>query len=78
MASEVCVDSVLFPNIIHFQPDINDHKSDTYLIVLFAVSKFLGLIVFRLRDFSRPNEQNNLSFWSSFSAQVFCRLPFTI
>ena len=44
---------------------INDHKSDTYLIVLFAVSKFLGLIVFRLRDFSRPNQQNNLSFWSS-------------
>ena len=43
-------DSVLFPNIIHFEPDINDHKSCTYLIVLFAVSKFWGLIVFGLRD----------------------------
>ena len=35
-------DGVLFPNIIHFEPDVNHHKSDTYLIVLFAVSKFLG------------------------------------
>ena len=35
-------DSVLFPNIIHFEPDINNHKYDTNLIVLFAVSKFLG------------------------------------
>ena len=44
MASEVCVPVIVivffFPNIIHFEPDINDYKSDTYLIVLFAVSKF--------------------------------------
>ena len=42
--------SLCSSDIIHFEPDINDHKSDTYLIVLFAVSKFLGLIVIRLRD----------------------------
>ena len=42
-------DSVLFPGIVHFEPDINDHKSDTYLIV-FCSFHISGLIVFRLRD----------------------------
>ena len=40
--SDSDIDSDLFPNIRHFEPDINYHKFDTYLIVLFAVSKFLG------------------------------------